>query len=355
MTIFKSKLLGAACAAFLTLGACASMPATDNAATTLSADTYTLDKPLTDFTDFILVKTGANPRIVSMDEAIEVLSAYDVVFVGEAHGHTANHIAQAKIFAGLYAKNNNIALSMEQFERPAQSVMDAYLKGEIGEETLVHDGKAWPHYRSSYRPLIEFAKVNELSVIAAEVPGNMVSCVGERGPDFLDTLNGDARGYIADELHLEDGPYKDKFFEFLKAAAGHHVSGNLSAAEQEKQNFYRYAAQVSRDDTMAESMALHLKENPGRKIMHVNGSFHSAGLLGTPARLEMRVPGVKMANVHPVMVDDPARPSFQASDLAEGEYLLLISPTPKRFVQMKNINAFMARTRGEIDKDKCSY
>jgi len=355
MTVLKSKLLGAACLALLTLGACASVPSSESAAITMSADTYTVEKPLTDFTDFILVKTGPSPRIVSMDEAINVLSEYDVVFVGEAHGHAANHIAQSKLFAGLYAKNNNIALSMEQFERPAQSVLDAYLKGDIGEETLVHDGKAWPHYRSSYRPLVEFAKANDLSVIAAEVPANMVSCVGERGPDFLGSLSGDTRGYIADELHLEDGPYKDKFFAFLKAAAGHHVSGNLSEAEQEKQNFYRYAAQVSRDDTMAESMALHLKENPDRKIIHVNGSFHSAGLLGTPARLEMRVPGITMANVHPVMADDPSRPSFTQSDLAQGEYLLLISPTPKRFVQMKNINAFMARTRGEIDKDKCSY
>jgi len=343
------------------LAACASTaPQQQAAQVNLSqdGDTYSISAPLASFSDFILVETQAGdvpPRVVDLQSAIDDLASYDAVFIGEAHGHVASHYVQSKIFSGLYAVNPDLTLSMEQFERPAQSIVDDYLAGKIGEETLVHDGKAWPHYRSSYRPLVEFAKNNDLPVIASEIPGNMVSCIGERGPDFLKSLDGEPRAWAAEKLHLEDGGYKDKYYAFLAAVPSHRVGGDLSETEKEKKRFYRYAAQVSRDDTMAESIAQHMKANPGRKIMHINGSFHSAGLLGTPERLAIHIPGVKMANVHPIIVDDPKNPSFDASSVGEGQYLLLIYPVPKRFVQMKNINAFIKRTKDKIDENKCAY
>jgi len=343
------------------LAACASTsPQKQTVQVNLSQDgkTYTVSTPINSFSDFILVETqmgDLSPRVVDLDMVVRDFSSYDAVFIGEAHGHVASHYVQSKIFSGLHAVNSDLALSMEQFERPAQSVVDDYLDGKIGEETLVHDGKAWPHYRSSYRPLVEFAKNNDLPVIASEIPGNMVSCIGERGPDFLKSLDGEPRAWAAEKLHLEDGDYKDKYYAFLAAVPSHRVGGDISEAEKEKKRFYRYAAQVSRDDTMAESIAVHMKANPGRKIMHINGSFHSAGMLGTPERLAIHMPGVTMANLHPIIVDDPNNPSFDASSVGEGQYLLLIYPMPKRFVQMKNINAFIKRTKDKIDENKCAY
>jgi len=319
---------------------------------------YVLPSELASFSDFILVETqmgSVAPRIVDLDSVVDDLARYDVTFVGEAHGHAASHYVQSKIFSGLYGKYNNIALSMEQFERSAQPIVDQYLAGEIGEETLTHDGKAWDHYNSSYRPLVEFARRKGLSVIAAEVPGNMVSCVGEEGPDFLDRLTGEPRAWIARELHTEDGAYKDRYYSFLAQTAGHRVEGDMSEEEKDVKRFRRYAAQVSRDDTMAESIYDHMQANPGRKVMHINGSFHSAGLLGTVERLKMLSPDLKLANIHPILVDDPENPSFDASQVGEGQYLLLLYPTPKRFVKMANISAFIKRTKDKIDESRCAY
>jgi uncharacterized iron-regulated protein len=163
-------------------------------------DQYILSGEIASFSDFVLVETqmgDVTPRVVSLDEVVDDLAQYDVVFVGEAHGHSTNHYVQSKLFSGLYARNNDIALSMEQFERSAQPIVDQYLAGEIGEETLKHDGNAWDHYSQSYRPMVEFAKQKGLPVIASEVPGNLVSCVGEEGPAFLDRLEGEPRTWIA--------------------------------------------------------------------------------------------------------------------------------------------------------------
>ncbi|MBL4802771.1 MAG: ChaN family lipoprotein [Emcibacter sp.] len=320
---------------------------------------YTLSSEIPSFSDFILVETQmgtVTPRVVDLKTAVNDLAQYDVVFVGEAHGHATSHYVQSKIFSGLYGKHNNIALSMEQFERSAQPIMDQYLAGEIGEETLVHDGKAWDHYRSSYRPMVEFARNKGLAVIAAEVPGNMVSCVGEEGPAFLDRLSGEPRSWIAKELHTEDGAYKDRYLSFLAMTAGHRVEGaDMTEEEKAEKRFRRFAAQVSRDDTMAESIYMHMQANPGRKVMHINGSFHSAGLLGTVERLKAHNPELKLANIHPILVDDPENPSFDADLVGEGQYLLLIYPTPKRFVKMSNINAFIKRTKKKIDENRCGY
>ncbi len=333
-------------------------PVAPEAKITLVGDKYIVSSEIASFSDFILVETQMGdvaPRIVDIDYAVADLAQYDVTFVGEAHGHAASHYVQSKVFSGLYGKYNNIALSMEQFERSAQSVVDQYLAGEIGEETLFRDGKAWDHYRSSYRPMVEFAKNKGLAVIAAEVPGNMVSCVGEEGPAFLDRLTGEPRAWIAKELHTEDGAYKERYYSFLAKTAGHRVEGDMTEEEKATKRFRRFAAQVSRDDTMAESIHNHMAANPGRKVMHINGSFHSAGLLGTVERLKGHNPDLKLANIHPIVVKDPENPTFDASQVGEGQYLLLIYPTPKRFVKMSNISAFIKRTKDKIDENRCAY
>ena len=330
-----------------------------SATITRDGDTYKLTQTIPSFSDFILIETQMGkiaPRVVTVDQMADDLAGYDVVFVGEAHGHVASHLVQSKLFAGLYARGKNLSLSMEQFERSAQPIMDQYLAGEIGEQALRDKGKAWDHYTSSYRPMVELAKREGLPVIAAEVPGNMVSCVGEEGPAFLDRLTGEPRTWIADKLHLDDGPYKTRYFDFMARAAGHNVSdADMTEAEKEEKRFRSFAAQVSRDDTMAESIYLHLQKNPGRKVMHIDGSFHSAALLGTVERLKIRMPELKLANVHPILVEDPNNVTFDASMVGEGHYIVLLQPVPRRFVKMSNINEFIKKTRSKIDENRCAY
>ncbi len=332
---------------------------TTSAQVTLVDGKYKVDSSIRSFVAYLLVETQMGdiaPRVVSLDQMADDLVNYDVVFFGEAHGHTANHYVQSQLFSELYQRNEKMSLSMEQFERSQQGIVDQYLSGEIGEQMLRDEGKAWDHYASSYRPMVELAKRNGLPVIAAEVPGNMVSCVGEEGASFLERLEGEPRTWIADKLHLQDGPYKERYLGFLAKNAGHSVvDPNMSETEKELKRFLRFAAQVSRDDTMAMSIHDHLKANPDRKVMHINGSFHSAALLGTVERLKIRNPKLKLANIHPILVKDAKNPEFDASLVGEGQYLLLIQSTPKRFVQMKNISAFVKRTKKSIDKNRCSF
>lgn len=260
---------------------------------------------LPDFDSFALVQTS-NGTTVSAAEAADALKTYDVVFVGELHDHIANHLAEMALLRALQTRVPAIVLSMEQFERDVQPVVNDYLAGRIGEETLKSKGRAWDNYVEAYRPLVEFAKDHALDVIAANAPARLVRCVGREGIGFLSKLPAAQREQVAAQLHAEDGPYKQKFLNFLGGDAAHGQAGNGESAKAAADN--SFAAQVTRDDTMAESIATYLHANPGRMVLHVTGVFHVEDRLGTIERLKMRAPQLKIALVLPVESDKNAAP-----------------------------------------------
>ena len=326
--------------------------------------------PIRNLYDTFLVHSGEN-KVVSLDQAAADLATYDVVFYGEAHAHAGNHLAQMRMFQALYDRNPVITLSLEHFERDVQPVVDQYLAGEIGEKVLEKDGRGWPNYKSSYRPLVEFAKQHGLPVIASEAPKSAVICVGRKGPEIIDEIPQPDRGWLAAEIHVEEGPYMDKYKEFIAKSSTHgggskkagKGEGEEEAAEMdpkmaeimEKMTMKSFTAQVVRDDTMAESIALHLKDNPGRKVMHMNGNFHSASHLGTPERLKMRMPELKIAVINPVEVQDTAAPGWTAEDAETGEYLLLLQAVPEAFVNEDREMEFQMEIMKKRGENVCPY
>ncbi len=318
-------------AASLTLGGCAS-PRTDPGRIS----------PLADLTDYRLVDPSTG-GVMSVDAAAARLADADVVFLGETHRHPGNHLAQMALFRALHERRSDVALSLEQFERDVQPVVDQYLAGEIGEAVLRDKGRAWDNYPVSYRPLVEYAKANGLAVIAAEASTMVVRCVGRQGPSFLEALPTDKRDWAAARLFLNNGPYKDRFIAFATADGGHGEPGSEDDGVSEAV-LRSFAAQVTRDDTMAESIVNHIAAHPGNQVVHLNGSFHSAAFLGTAERVAWRRPDLDIAVVHPIEVASMATPTVPENKLGEGTFLLLIAPAPDAYVsKQEELDAIMAQ------------
>src|SRR5882672_3221567 len=170
---------------------------------------------LNDLTSFALMRIDQASRTsapLSVDQLADALKDYDVVFFGEWHDHPGNHLAEMALFRAMHQRSPHLALSLEQFERDVQPVLDDYMAGRIGEEALQRRGRAWNNYPESYRPLVEYAKENALPVIAAEAPTRVVRCVGQEGAEFLSRMRPEQRHWAAAELHLDGGAYRDKFF-----------------------------------------------------------------------------------------------------------------------------------------------
>ncbi|EKZ9008307.1 ChaN family lipoprotein [Vibrio alginolyticus] len=263
---------------------------------------------VTSFYDYQLY-TPSGEHIALSKLPIELQQA-DVILIGEWHTHAGIHRFQTNMLKQLTSYDRSLALSMEQFTRDKQPVVDAYLRGEIGEQYLMKQANAWPNYESDYRPLVEFAKQKNLPVIAANAPKSIVRCIGRQGLDYINKLDDDQRMFIAQAINTGSSPYKEKFM-----ASMHH-----GKPEQTEKQF---AAQVTWDETMAESIVSYLDDNPGAQIVHVAGKFHTEQGLGTAASILSRNPSLKMVVISPtdnVLSDNT-------------DYQLEVLAPPVRYVQ----------------------
>jgi uncharacterized iron-regulated protein len=97
------------------------------------------------------------PHEVNVNRLAGLLQRYDVVIYGESHGHPGVHLQEMKLLRALYDRDPRWVLSLEQFERDVQGIVDDYTAGHIGETALIEQGRAWSNYAASYRPMVEFA------------------------------------------------------------------------------------------------------------------------------------------------------------------------------------------------------
>lgn len=275
------------------------------------------------------LRSPHNLPITLPDFTLEVKDA-DVVLVGEWHTHTGIHRFQTELLRAMYQQSPDVALSMEMFSRDSQTVVEQYLAGEIGEQTLIQQANAWPNYESDYRPLVEFAKIEKLDIIAANAPKNIVRCIGREGTDYLDKLPVNERSWLADTISTQDSAYKTHFLSSM-----HH--GN------ELQNGKQFAAQMAWDETMAESIVRYLERHPNSQVMHIAGKFHIENGLGTAASILARAPNLKVVIVTPMGVNE-------TPDEGTGDYRLQVIAPPQRFVKEENMMASFKKL-SERNKD----
>lgn len=292
---------------------------------TLSACSTAPHQEITSFYDYQLFTPHATA--VSLTSLPEDIQKADIILVGEWHTHSGVHRFQTDLVKALISQGHNVAVSMEQFSRDSQGIVNQYLSGEIGEQTLIKNASAWPNYESDYRALVELAKANQLDVIAANAPKTIVRCIGRQGVDYLDKLPPEQRANVAEKVNVASSPYKDKFM-----ASMHH-----GKPEQTEKQF---AAQVAWDETMAESMTRYLEQNPSKQIVHIAGKFHIEDGLGTKASILSRNPDLR------VVVITPTGDVISESD----DYQLEVLAPPVRYVQMENrMKAYHSLTKRNED------
>jgi len=276
---------------------------------------------------------------ISTDKAAAMLKGYDVVFFGEMHEHPAVHLAQMELLEQLFRLNGKMTLSMEQFERDSQHLVDQYLAAEIGEEYLLEEANAWDNYRSSYRPLVEFARARKLPVIAANAPKPMVVCVGRSGLEVLDKYPTEQRLHVAKDIDVSDGAYQQMFIDAMNDNSAHKAPEDSNSKKIMQAMVKRsYAAQAVRDDTMAESIARHIEKSPGRQVLHLNGNFHSTAFLGTVERLQRRMPGLKIGVIHAMTEQEDEQGDHSTPP---GTLIIQVQSLPDKFVKPEHRQAWL--------------
>jgi uncharacterized iron-regulated protein len=309
----------------------------------------------------------AQGRPTTVEQIVGALASADVLFVGEGHDDAIAHLLEAELLRRAHerlaarpddGKGRRLALSLEMFEADVQVALDEYAAGLISERHFLLSSRPWRNYETDYRPLVEYARVNGLPIIAANAPGRYVNRVSNHGPASLSQLSAEARSWLPPlPFAPASEAYAAKFRRFLAGDAARIASPHAPAANQPapgatpgsaqqqpaQQSMpvrvnphtappqgahggsFLLDAQNLRDASMAFRVAEFLKSNPGAAVVHVNGKFHSEERLGVPEQLARYRPAARSVVV--TILRGEGFPDFDAArHAALGDFVILTDP-----------------------------
>lgn len=268
--------------------------------------------------EYKIIDSKMNEEI-PLKEMVAKLKDYDVIFFGELHENKVLHSLEFELLKMFHDNiDKNIIVSMEMFEKDVQVILDNYLNDEITEEEFLANSRPWPNYQPDYKPLIEFSKLNNLPVIAANVPRRYAAMISKMGMNALDSVAVEEKKFIAKKHIVFPDEYKTRFIETMKQNMTHSSKKQMKM----KMDFdLFYAAQCLKDDTMAESILKYHRMPPRRKVIHFNGDFHSGKHLGTAQKIQVMEPMLKVAVISPLGCEGEF--VWEDEDLLEGEFIIL--------------------------------
>ena len=245
-------------------------------------------------------------------EILQQLLKARIVYLGETHDSIEDHQAQLAIIQEMQRQNRKIAIALEMFQRPFQGVLDQYLAGKITEKQLIEQteySQRWRFPWEYYAPIVRFAALNQLRLLALNTPSEVTRKVATQG---LESLTADEKEHIPplSEIRTDNAEYRQMLLEVYqqhqKAA-----QGNSTAFERFLQ------AQVLWDETMADKIAEFVKANPDYQVVVLAGRGHIVYGYGIPSRVERRL-GVGKVKMRSVLFNLPTdSPSSAEKPIAD--------------------------------------
>lgn len=269
---------------------------------------------------------------VSLMDVAAAMDNYDVLFFGEEHNDSVTHFLERSMLEALYGRyNNELALSMEMFERDVQPVMDEYLKGFIREKNFIKDARAWSNYRD-YKPMVEFAKEKGLDVVCANAAGRYSNLAGRKGQQALGQLPEASKAFFAP---LPYDTAQGAYYRKLTGLADHGPAPIADSGKTKSPpvmnmgGFNLVMGQSLWDATMAYSIAQYRKHNKHKKIMQVNGKFHSDEGFAAATQLKKYSPKTRMIIIS--TASDDNFPNIKWADYVRmGDYIIITDPNVPR-------------------------
>ncbi|WP_247892133.1 ChaN family lipoprotein [Azospirillum sp. Sh1] len=206
-----------------------------------------------------------------------------VVLLGERHDKPDHHRWQLHTLAGLHALNPDLAIGMEMLPRRLQPVLDRWVAGELTESEFLKetDWRAvWGFDPQFYLPILQFARLHRLPVVALNVERSLVSRTARNGWAAIPETDREGVGTPAPPTE----EYRKRLNETL---AAHDRSEARAAAPDDAPNkaAQRFIeAQGVWDRAMAEKIA-ETRRATGRSVIGILGEGHVARRDGVPHQL----------------------------------------------------------------------
>lgn len=242
---------------------------------------------------------------IKYKKLLKAASEADIILFGELHNNPICHWLQLELTKDLFSsKNANIVLGAEMFESDNQLIINEYLLGVIKKRNFEKEARLWPNYETDYKPLLEFAKENDLKFIATNIPRRYASVVHSKGFDALNDLEPEAKLFIAPlpiEYDAELSGYKK--MKQMMGKMGKQANENLAKA------------QASKDATMAFFILKNLENE--QTFIHFNGTYHSDNFEGIGWYLKRNNPELKILTIASVEQDSVEKLNEESKAVAD--------------------------------------
>jgi len=215
-----------------------------------------------------------------------VTSKAPVIMIGENHEDPLAHAIELEILKKLKIATSSLCLSLEFYDREAQTVLDEYLAGLVPLDTFLSDSKP-PGNHAAYQPLIDLCKADQLPVLAANCPRRYTRMVSKAGRDFLTPLASTSARHLLPPLPYEGASqkYTQNFIDIMRAMGNNNPSVPTTMLD----------AQSLWDATMADS--IHQGLGRMERVVHITGYFHIQYGLGTVEHLARLRPETEILTV----------------------------------------------------------
>ena len=217
-------------------------------------------------------------NLKTLPYVVERVAGKKIIYVGETHDQFSHHVMQLEIIKDLHRRRRTIAIGMEMFQRPFQKALDEYIEGRTDEREFLKTTeyfKRWGFDYNLYRPILQFARLEKIPVVALNIRQEIVDKVFQGG---LDSLSGEEKEWAPSLMDFSDDAYKER----LKNIFQEHE-------DFKTKNFdFFYQAQILWDETMSESIDRFLRIHPDYQMIVLAGSGHLAYGSGIPKRTARR-------------------------------------------------------------------
>ena len=249
---------------------------------------------------------------VQFKSMISDLMYSDIIFFGELHDNPIAHWMELEITKTSFEQiGDKLILGAEMFEADNQMILNEYLLGKISNKSFESEMRLWPNYKTDYKPLVEFAKENNLKFVAANIPRRYASIVSREGFEGLENLSEQAKQFIA-PLPMNYDPELECYKQMMD------IGGMPNSVMAMKNNLPK--AQSAKDATMAHFIVQNWKD--GNLFIHYNGSYHSDNKQGIIWHLLKYDPDLKIKTITTILKDDIEE--INEKDLKEADYILVV-------------------------------
>ncbi|MGE5892630.1 MAG: ChaN family lipoprotein [bacterium] len=216
-----------------------------------------------------------------LNGVLAVIEQERVIFVGEGHTSTSDHLFQMEVIKHLKGKGKNVAVALEMFPARMQQALDQWVDGSLDEDDFVDAYYSfWSVDYDSYGMIFNYARQEGIPLFGINADRNLIATVARRGlggvdKEFLEKIR---------YTHCFEDPEYSAFLKGSEELRGHDSElPNLCSAQRLRDAIMAYdIARIfnARDGSVVVLLgAAHAAKVAVPRMLEKNFSIHSLVLL----------------------------------------------------------------------------